>query len=487
MADIETPVEQAAVPPTMVEKVTPPTGGSSTPVANVTVDYPPRFQQMVRDVATANNPESRVRLADAVVEQNKETEVYRPNQKPQWDKVLVNILSRNYNEALKWYNGGGVKEVEGRDINNNIYYKEENELGFTGRYKDRDGKLLTRAQIDALNKSGGVFTNDDEKALKTLPWVNGKFNAELANKGLTAPVPVAMNSAYNAARVAGASNHNIDEQLQLANGMRGVLDHISKLPPERRQKLLGYVSRLNQIGTSQNAQSEKRLNVNTGASETAGKSANLSLGGAGGGGGEGVAPPTTGKVGVGLGASTSGTNQTGASGGASNTAGTSSNTTLQEQQTLQAAIQQELQGVIKDPMQFQQFMRLQALNASNYAAYNSIPVDALPPTWNLIPENDLYSGGADRMIANLVAQQRNNAVLAGWSKNLYQATREMAKSGKTVDLDAVSNEFQNSELFKAINNTYRYKMDSHLKGQLVRPPKGTKMVNGRNEIITYEE
>lgn len=467
-----------------------PDSGSSG-VAQVTQSFADddRFKGLLQDAATApNDPQSRVRIADAIAAQNKDNEVYRPNQQPQWGKVLINILSRDYNEAYKWYNGGGVKEVEARDLNNNVYFKEENELGATGRYKDNKGRLLSNKEIEDLNSRGGVITKNDQTVMSTAPWVNGKYNSALANNALTSQVQRATNDAYNSARVAGGANQNLDEQLKIASGMRGVLDHISSLPADRRQKLLGYVNRLNQIGSSAGTTAERRIgtNIGTGTSETLSGNVGVGAGGTAGAGGTGAVAPR-GALDAGLGASNTGTTQAGATGGATNVGTTAQNKMLQEQQTLERAIAQELQGVITSPRQFQEFMRLQALNTSNYAAYSNIPASVLPPTWNLIPETDVYSGGADRMIANLVNQQRNNALLAAWSRKLYETSREVAKTGKLLDMDTESNAFQGSDLFKAINNTYKYKMDSQLSGTLIKPPAGTKMVNRRNEVVTYGE
>lgn len=472
-------MESAVVPPGMTEKVVP-AGQGQNAVASVTLEYPERFKNIVQNIpAAAVNPEARVKLAEDISSHDNESKAYHPNQQPQWGKVLANILSRNYNEALKWYNGGGVVEEEARDINNNQYFREKNDRGITGRIKDSSGKELTPAQIKELEGRGGIFTLTDEKSLKTLPWVNGLYNADIANKGLTSPLQLATNDAYNAARTAGGANHNIDEQLKLAGGLKGVLNHIAGLPAERRQKIYGYVSRLNQIGSSQGKTNETGFNVNAGGSATAGNTAGLNVGGAGAGG-EGV-PPTSGKVGAGVGASGSATTQGGVSGREGNVATNSSNAMLQEQQTLQTAILQELQGVIK-PEQFSSFLRLQALNAANDEAYKNIPAHVKPPTWKDVASTDPLAGGAEAMVANRVDQQRNNALMAAWSKQLYTAQREMAKTGKAIDLDKLSDEFQKSKIFDAINNTFKYKMQSHLEGRHVLPPKGSLMVNNRNEI-----
>lgn len=473
---------EPVAPPSLVEKVTPATNPGPNAVANVTLEYPERFKQIVQDISTVDNPESRTRLASAIVAQDKDTEVYRPNQKTQWDKVLVNVLSRNYNEALKWFNGGGVKEEEARDMNNNLFYKEVNELGFTGRIRDRNGKVLSNKEVAALDNRGGIFTSNDDKAMKTLPWTNGRYNSELANKGLTSALQLATNDAYNAARVAGSSNQNIDEQLSLTHGLRPVLDYISGLPVDRRQRLLGYINRFNQIGQTAGTSAESRRGAQAGGQQQIGGSAGVGLGGAGTGEG-GVAPAgVAGKISGNVGVSTSAGVQSGVTGGEQTGATTGTSSSLQEQQNLQSAIIQELQGVIKTPEQFQQFMRLQNLNAANDAAMQNIPAHALPPTWNMPASTDVMVGGADAILANRVVQQRNNALMAAWTRELFNAQREMAKTGKAFDKEELSNQFMNSDIFKAINNTYEYKMKSQLSGRQVLPPKGELMVNNRNQI-----
>lgn len=468
-----------APPPEMVETITPASNPGPYAVAQVELQYPEKFRRIAQSMATAaEDPKARLQLAQDIASHDVESRDLNRNQQPQWGKVVANLLSRNYNEALKWYNGGGEVDEEARDINNNVYYKQKNERGVTGKVFDASGKLLSAPQLKELESRGGVFTLTDDKSLKTLPWVSGKYNAELANKGLTTALQLATNDAYNAARTAGGANQNIDEQLKLTGNMKGVLNHIGTLPADRRQKLFGYISRLNQIANSSGSSSEGRVNVNAGGQQTAGTTAGMSAGGAAGPDGT---PMTSGKIGGALGASGSATNQQGVSGGLSGGQTTSANAMLQEQQNLQSAIMQELQGVIK-PEQFSGFMRLQALNAANEDAYRNIPAHAKPPTWKDVATTDPFAGGSESMIANRVDQQRNNALLAAWSKELYKSQREMAKTGKSFDKEKLAEDFQKSQIFEAINNTYRYKMQSHLEGRNVLPPKGTLMVNNRNEI-----
>ena len=126
---------------------------------------------------------------------------------------------------------------------------------------------------------------------------------------------------------------------------------------------------------------------------------------------------------------------------------------------------------------------MNALNSANDIAYKNIPENVKPPTWNTVPDTDPYMGGAEAMIANRVNQQRNNALLAAWSKELLASQREMAKTGKTFDQGQLADNFQKSEIFQAINNTFQHKMKSQLEGRSILPPKGSLMVNGRNQIV----
>ena len=148
----------------MVETVTPAAQGAN-PVANVTLEYPKRFVDIVKNTNNAaQSPEARVQLAQDIAAHDNESKAYHPNEQPQWGKVVANLLSRNYNEALKWYNGGGVVEEEARDINNNQYFREKNDRGITGRVKDSSGKELSPTQIKELESKGGIFTITDEKS-----------------------------------------------------------------------------------------------------------------------------------------------------------------------------------------------------------------------------------------------------------------------------------------------------------------------------------
>ena len=86
------------------------------------------------------------------------------------------------------------------------------------------------------------------------------------------------------------------------------------------------------------------------------------------------------------------------------------------------------------------------------------------------------------MQVNRINQQRNNALMAAWSKEIYRAQQKAATTGVAPDMETLAGEFQKSQIFEAINNTYAAKMKTFETGVRVVPPKGALMVNKRNQI-----
>ena len=477
----------AVAPPTegaVVQGVVPAAEGSVSGVANVQLEYPKRFIQIAEDLPRAQNPENKLRLMDNIAAQTKESEGYHPNEQMQLGKMLVSILSRDYASAYKYFNGGGKVEEEAKDVNGNLYFKERNELGFTGRVKDNKGQLLKPEDLAKLNERGGVITDTDTKALQTAPWVNGKYNSELANKGLTSKLQLITNDAYNAARVAGSSNKNIDEQLGLTEKNKHIFDHISSLPADRRQKLLGFTQRYLTNSLNQQRSTEAGAGANVGQQLQNTNAANIGLS-TGAMGTEGGVPPPGSKIGGsgGLSASNTAGQTAGVNTRAQNAAAQSQANTQQEQQNLQTAIMQELQGVVKSPDEFRDFMRVQALDAQNKQALSNIPAHALPPGYQAIPEADVETMGSAGIIANRIAQQRNNSLMAAWNTELFKAQREQARTGKSFDAEALGRDFEKSDIFKAINNTYSHKFNRAATGQAPQHKENDMIVDKSNRIL----
>ena len=182
-----------------------------------------------------------------------------------------------------------------------------------------------------------------------------------------------------------------------------------------------------------------------------------------------------------------GLGQTTAGGSASeaNTAQASSGLTDQVQRNLQAAIENELQGVIKNPKDFYSWIRLQALDQENQANYKNIPDAVKPPGWENIPDQNPQLAGSQAIMANRVGQQRNNALMAAWSNELYKAQRRQAETGETFDLNKLASEFQQSNLFKGINNTYKNKLAKEITGQEPAYQAGEYYVDPKTHRLIY--
>jgi len=291
-----------------------------------------------------------------------------------------------------------------------------------------------------------------------------------------------LNTAYvnanNAAQTATSSNNNLEEQIALSKKIPHVLDYISKLPEKDRARILGIVNQYNTVNQQAGKQQEKALGANASQNQQVGSTLGLGANAGLPGGALG------GNVNVGSSA-TAGTT-IGGNARATEGATTSAGTTIQVQQNLERALLQELQGAIKDPAELRDLLRIQSLNAANDDAYKSIPKEAQPPGWELIPETDVLAGGRNAMLTNRVAQQKNNALMVEWNKEVYRAQRDAAKSGEQVDINDLREKFAKSDVYKAINNTFLNKLEFHLTGQARKPEKGSLIVDRANKIHIVE-
>lgn len=453
---------QASVPPAEDVTVTTPPADSGNNVEFK--DLPKRAQQIIIKAKDGDNAGATDELNNHI----KESADYHPNMQPQVGKMIFSALAGRWGDVYKYYNGGATREEEARSPSGEIVWKEYNEIGPTGFYKDRKGKVLGPEQTRKLIEAGGVISASDERALKTATWKNAITSSELANKGFASQVEAARTNAYAAANEASASNRNIEEQINLTKRIPHVLDYVSQLPAERRQKLLGFISRFNTNSKALNQANEKAGAVNTGGQQNA----NARIGSS-------DTAPLGGNVGFG------GSTQAGVNARENNAVSNANSQVMQEQQNLQAAILGELQGVIKPGQEFNDFVRLQSLNAQNELAMKNIPPSAKPPGWENVPETDPFTGGAEAMIRNRSIQQANNALMTAYSTELFKAQRKAAKTGEQADIKSIQDNFVNSDLYKAIRNTYTDRYNKHL-GRGSSLKKGDLIVDQSHNIFEHD-
>lgn len=450
MADMEQGVVPPSQAPAVVTGVVPPAAGQQSGVANVTLDYDPNFKHIAQNISNPT-PEGNKKAADIVQTRIKESESEDPNKQMQLGKMMVSLLQGRLGDAYKWYNGGGVTYDEGRDVSGNPVWVGRTERGKTTEFLDWETKKpLSREERQAIIKRGGVTTENDLRAERSANWQIAQSTMQRAAQGFESELNAARATARAAANEGNASNQNIDQEVDLAIGLKHVLGHVSQMDPAKRQALLGYANRYNTNSASARASQEKSGGAAVGAQQQAGA-------GAGGG----VAP---GNRDGGANASgnlsySAGQNQS-VRLNETNADAASRENTLQTQQGLQEAIMKEMQGAIKTPEEFNAFMRLVALNQINNASNQDIPAAAQPPGWRKPAPADLFTGGLDSLLENRYTQQANNALISTYNNELYKAQKEAATTGKVTSTEEVIGRMKNSEMVQGILNYAKDKIHS---------------------------
>lgn len=415
--------------PVIETGVVPPPANAQSGVAGVQLDYDPNFKHIVQNVITPS-PEGNKKTAEILQTRAKQSEVEDPNRSMQLGKMMISLLQGRVGEAYKWYNGGGIKYEEGRDVNNNPVWVGVSERGKTTDYKDwSTGKPLTDAQKKELFARGGVTTESDIRAERSADWQSAASAKMNANKGFESQLVAARRSAMAAANEGSASNKNIDQEIGLALKLKNVLNTMATMDPKQRQVVMGYANRYRT--NSENL----RKSAEAGGGVSIGDQTQV-------GGGLGTGPAVPGRPGASLSAG----QQVSVSGSQANAEAAGRENTLQEQQTLQNAIMQASLGAIKTPQEFNEFMRLIDLNQANNASNQNIPEDAQPPGWRKIAPADVFTGGLDTLLENRYSQQANNALIAAYNNELYRAQKEMASTGKVISTQEVLDRFKNSDI-----------------------------------------
>lgn len=481
--EMVTPVEANVTPLTPVMPVE-----QAAPAAE---QKPPKeIFELAAATAPGASEGARNRAAQIIKEAGSQ-QTTKINSNPIWEGVVVSLLRGNLMDAWKFYNGGPEREEEMVDAaGNKVGFKVYNARGATNVYRNREGKEMTEDEVKALSVRGGAITDSDKKALQTAGWASASENIQRARLGLNQPIFAAQQNAYAAASMAGAANKNAEEQIQIARGLRPVLDFMGTLKPEDRQRIFGAINRYNQLSKGAQTGTEQAVGAQSGTLDQRQRSVSGTAGTGviGGADGQGIAP-AGGRVSLGAstGASTMGQQTAGGTSREAATSSTSRNESLQEQQNIETAIMRELQGVIKTPQDFQAFTRYVALDAANQEAYKQMPKEMIPPGYTNIPDVDPRLSGFEGVASNRVAQLRNNALAAAWANEIYKAQRKIAETGESLDMGKLSENFQKSDIFKAINNTYAARLQYELTGKMPEIPKGTLRVNRSNQIIRHGE
>lgn len=446
-------------------------------VADVTLDYDPNFKKLLSAVNDPT-PEGKLKVVDQVNQRLKAAEKEHYNERFQPGAFLVALLRGKIDDMYTAYNGGRTYAEVGSDVLDNRYAVIKNQRGFTGRVENAENRELTPEELKEVNtKLGGILTPSDRNALQSANWQTAQEAIKAVRNGDTSQLNAARAAARAAANYGAAENPLLGDEIHLAGKLKPVLGYISNLDPKQRQLLLGYAQRYRMASGGLQKQGEKEGSTSLGNQQQVG-------GGFGPVGGQ-VGPSGSVAPSANLNASFGGTQGTRQA--ERNAENINRENSINEMQTMQTAIMSALQGVIKPGEQFEDFIKLTALNQANNESINKVPPEFMPPGWKKIAPVDLFTGGADSVIEQRYAQQTNNALIAAYQADLYKAQRQALETGKTPSIEDVYKNFEKSDVFKGLVNYGTERIHSFT-GRGTPLKKGAKIYNpNTGKLDTYGE
>jgi len=445
----------------------------------------------VRDNPT---PENNLAAAKVVQEKHKLDQEDNPNTKTQWAPLILSILARDYKGALTAWNGGPTHAVDAYDAKGNQYWKEYNLRAATGKiYKgNADAKQeLTPEEYDQVAKNGGLKSKIDTSVVGTAGYENvgniAKTESQMVND-------VYKKASLNGQQSAGRANtHN--EMATLALGLKNPLDAFARLTPKQREEVIRQTSASFQASktNTQNAETSQSNNASASNTKSATTGTNAGLSGGVGGGinGGGVPPKTSGSVrpsiggDVGASSGASDTNQATNSQNnqASNSTGNSATNALQIQQQSRSVIEGLLQKNLSDK-EYQNFQRYLLLDQSLKEQYAARPKDQIvtPGVTEEIRTDPALSGHQNALLASYQGI-KNEALNAAYQH--FLATKVHEVGGKSINPDEFNSEFENSKVYKGIQNRYNALMDEARTGKAHEPQKGEFVVTNNLQVKVY--
>lgn len=412
------------------------------PVADVTLDYDPNFKKLLT-VVNDPTPEGKLKVVDQVNKRINEGHKEHFNERFDPGAFFVAFLRGKVDDMYTAYNGGRKYAEVGTDVLDNRYAVIKNQRGFAGRVEDSNNRQLSPEELEKVNTQlGGILTPSDRNALQSANWQTAQEAIKAVRNGDTSQLNATLAAARAASNQGQAQNPLIGDEIHLAGKLRPVLGYIASLDPKQRQLLLGFAQRYQNASASLQKAGEKTGSTSLGNQQQLGGG----FGPVGGQPGPNGAVPPSANVNASLGG-TQGTRQE-----ERNSQNQNRDRSIQEMQDTRGAIMQQLQGVIQPGQQFEDFIKLTALNQANNEAINKVPPEFIPKGWQQIAPVDLFTGGADNVIEQRYAQQTNNALMAAYYADVYKSQREALKTGKTVSPDEVREKFGKSDIAQGILN-----------------------------------
>ena len=463
-------------------------------MADPVIPNPEKDIQTISVIAKGIDPnassDDRLETAKLVNQQIDTTKQGHLNTQMQLLPMLGAFFGGNAKEALRYYNGGPTREEEAFHPTLGRFLQQRNMNGVTGRIFTTNGKELTPDEIEKIDRSGGLMSESNKTAMYTGTFQGASEAQKTLMTGMSSRVANAYANAVDTAKKGSVLSETLENQRRILTNKenQGWLNALNSLPAQDRQKLFGFISSQSGVSTGKTAEASERKGAQVGGQDslTRNISGDIGLGGRAGTGegGAGVAPP---KVGLGV------------SGGQSRTAGTQYSATAgtgateaetqsqqeQIQKNVQSEIRRILQGKIEGPQQFQDLTNLALLEGQINQINSSIKPENQAPGVREPIQIDSTMSGPMVGVLNSMNTQRNISLNSAFANYMAQAIHKTIGSTDQKTDQEWREEFQKTQTFKAINNTYDQKMDAVKNNRKFVPEEGAIYVNKNNRLVKW--
>jgi len=467
-------------------------------------------EKLVNKVIPAIKSNNQKDLAEIITQHNKETENHHINEKTNWEGVIMSLLggpNSSIGQAWRYFNGGPKYDELAVDPNNKKYAVTYNMNGKVGQAYEYDptkengrGRQLTLQEYNTIP----LITNKDSLDSMTSQWKGQSYFADKKNITNSDLVLGTQKDAYAAKSLANnsiSSNQEYRDLLSKTVLRRPVFDatgkpvidpktgqqlvknipvgdFINSLSPQEKADLATYKSRLFQQGQTAGSSASGGVNVNANTNQQGTNGATVG----GGLSGTGVSP-----LGVSGGLSesqTQGTNA-GASGRIenANTSGTSASaqSTTDPRALMMGML---LKATGNDTQATNNLMRIMYLHNQLLDLDNKTPENFRNiPGFNRVAPDDIFTSGHNNLIQNSIAREENAHHALGYANRVYVSAKTNPDNIANLDLNQVQQDYQNSKMFKAIQDTYDYLKRDSQGEKMPKIPEGTLRVNPRTHRL----
>ena len=461
-------------------------------MADPVIPNPEKDLQTVSIIAKGIDPnasaDDRLQTANVVNRQIDTTKQGHLNTQMQLLPMLGAFFGGNAKEALRYYNGGPTRQEEAFHPTLGRFIQERNLNGVTGRIFDTNGRELNTKEIEKIDRSGGLMSESNKTAMYTGTFQGASDAQKTLMTGMSSRVANAYANAVDTAKKGSVLSESLENQRRILTNKENQtwLNALGSLPAEERQKLFGFISSQSGISTGKTAEASERKGAQVGGQDsiTRNISGDLGVGGRGGaGGGAGVLPRA--GFGVSAGQSTTAGTQYSATAGTGATEAETRSQQEQIQKNVQSEINRLLQGKIVTPQQFQDLNTLASLEGQINQINASIkPENQAPGVREQVPIDSKMSGPMVGVL-NSMNTQRNISLNSAFANYMAQAMHKTIGSEEQKTDQEWREEFQRTQTYKAISNTYDQKMDAVKNNRKFTPEEGVVYVNKNNRLVKW--